>query len=182
MKSKINFIIDISIYALIILSLWWGSILAIFSFREFIISFKFSPDVFQIFFGVLGLSAWLNGVHYIRRIHRTGVTQIWKLFYKKDKRKIITTAILMAVFLFLITVGKFILLANNTIEKIMQIIQIPWIVGGQLNFLISLYVRRFITVMTLINNFGWLINFFFQMVAFFYISRIIYWRPKLKKP
>ncbi|MDA2922452.1 hypothetical protein MYX07_04280 [Patescibacteria group bacterium AH-259-L07] len=180
MTRALNLIITILIYGLIALSLLWGTILAIFSFREFIISLTIYPDFFQLVFGFSGLAVWINGIHYIRRIHTLGVYQLWTDFYNKDKKKIILTAILTSVFLFLITVGRSILPYNTTFEKIIQIIQLPWILGGQFNFLISLYTRRFLPFLEPLNNLGWLINTSFQIIAFFYISKIIYWRRAKK--
>jgi len=52
-----NSILNIIVYFLLALSVYWGGALAFFSFWEFYRTIKFSPNFFQAVYGLLGLIA-----------------------------------------------------------------------------------------------------------------------------
>jgi len=168
-------------YALLALSFYWGTMLAIFSFQEFFRTFRISPNFFQAVYGIFGLVAWLNAGHYFKKIRRVGVILLWKNYYNKEKNKIILTIVLTSIFVTVLELFKRGLNLSGIGLTIMNLLALPWAFGSSVIFIIDLNVRRYVPILEPINELGWLLSLAFELVLFNYISRIVFWRPKRSK-
>lgn len=178
---RINLIGNILFYSFLILIVYWGTLLAIFSFWSFGKSFKLGPDYFQAVFGLIGLVSWLNFFHYYKRLKKYTVSQLARQFYKKEKKKIYLTAALTVIFVIVFKAAQAGFNLPAWAQNILHLSSLPWSFGDSVIFIVGLNVRRYIPALEIVNELGWLLSLTFEIIFFYYISRLVFWRPKLKK-
>ena len=179
--KSLNFILNTIVYFLLALSVYWGGALAGFSFWEFYRTIKFSPNFFQAVYGLLGLIAWLNAWYYFKKIRKQGTLSLWRQFYAKEKEKIYFTVIGLVIFLILFKMSQKGLALPGVVGTLLHFLSLPWAFGENVIFLIGLNVRRYAPVLEIINQFGVLVSLAFEIVLFYYLARIAFWRPGRKK-
>ena len=180
MNAK-NLILNTIVYFLLALSVYWGTALAFFSFWEFYKSIKFTPDFFQAVYGLLGLVAWLNAWYYHKKIKKQGVIALWQKFYAHEKGKFYFTIIALVLFLVLFKSAQQGLALPEFFGTILRFLSLPWAFGENIIFIIGLNVRRYAPALEVINQLGALVSIAFEIVLFYYIARVVFWRPGLKR-
>lgn len=182
MKKYLNLAINFGVYFLLILSVYWGGLLAWFSFWEFYKSFRVSPNFFEAVFGLLGLVAWLNAWYYFSKIRKQGVVFLWVKFYNAQKNKFYFTIIGTIIFIVVFKLAQQgVIVLDSIIGTVFHFLSLPWAFGENIIFKISLNIRRYAPALNVINQLGWLMSLAFEIVLFYYLSRIVFWRPKNKK-
>jgi len=127
---------------------------------------------------VFGLIAWINAWHYLKKMKKFGGITLWQKFYSKEKKKIFLTVILTLLFIIAFRAAINGYQFPNLVETVLFFSSLPWAFGDSIKFIIDVNIRRYLPVLSPINNLGWIIGLTFEIVLFFYISRIVFWRPK----
>lgn len=179
--KTLNKILNTIIYFLLVLSVYYGGALAFFSFWEFYKSIKFSPNFFQAVYGLLGLIAWLNAWYYYKKIRKQGTIALWQQFYAKEKGKVYFTVIGLVTFLILFKLGQRGVSLPEILNTTLHFLSLPWAFGENIIFIIGLNVRRYAPALEIINQLGILVSLTFEIVLFYYLARIAFWRPGRKK-
>lgn len=178
MRDKV---LNTIIYFLLVLSVYWGGALAFFSFWEFYKTLKLTPDFFQVVYGLLGLVAWLNAWHYHNKIQQHGVTALWQKFYAREKGKFYFTVIALGIFLVLFKLAQRGLVLPGIAGTILHFLSLPWAFGENIIFILGLNMRRYAPALEAINQLGVLISIAFEIILFYYLARIVFWRPGKKR-
>jgi len=182
MKEKyINLILTSLLYAILGLIVYWGTLLAVFSFYDYFRSIKLSPSILQLVYGLIGLVAWLNAWHYFTKLKKYSAHQMWRLYYQKEKKKIYLTIVLTVLALILLSAFRRGIPLNSLLTNLAHLSTIPWTIGQTMIFLVNLNVRRYLPVLEPINQLGWILSLIFEFVFFYYVSRIILWRPRKRQ-
>ncbi|MAF14113.1 MAG: hypothetical protein CMI53_04460 [Parcubacteria group bacterium] len=178
--EKIIILIKYFIYFLLVLSAYWGTLLSLFTFIDFYKTFKVSPNFFQAVYGLIGVIAWINAWYYLKRIRKFGITYLWQKFYQKEKKKIILTIILAIIYFFAFQAFFKGVNFPEAINSILFFLSLPLSFGDSVMFILDVNVRRYLPALLVINKLGFILGLTFEVILFYYLSRIIYWRPKIK--
>lgn len=168
------------IYLLLGLSVFWGTFLFIFSFLDFFRTFKLTPNFFQAAFGFIGLIAWLNAWHYYKRIKKFGVAYLWQQFYQKEKKKVHLTIALGVIYFLAFQAFFKGVRFPEPVSATLYFMSLPLSFGDSVIFIVDVNLRRYLPALTMVNKLGWILGLTFEVIMFYYLSRIIYWRPKKK--
>ncbi|MCH8049278.1 hypothetical protein IH979_01030 [Patescibacteria group bacterium] len=166
-------------YLLILLSIYWGTLFALFSFLNFLRGSTFA-DVFQLVFTALGLMAWVNGIYYVKRVRKDGAIKLWKDFYNKKPSVVNWTAGLTLAFLIILFLAQQSIINNQQFLSVFRWLLLPWIFGEFILTVIRTNTRD-IAYLPSFDQIGWLLSLTFEVIFFYYIAKLITWRPRVKR-
>jgi len=179
-KKTINLLLTIGLYSLLIYVVYWGTLLAFFSLWDFFKNIRLGANFIQVVYGLIGLVGLLNFWHYHKKLKKYTAWQMWRTFYNREKKKIYFTIAITVVYVIVFKLVQKGLNLPPFAQGLFHILTLPWTFGDGVVFLVSLNVRRYFSFLTFFNQTGWLLSLMLEIYFIFFISRIVFWRPKLK--
>ena len=161
-------------------TVYWSTLLGVFAVIRFASDIRFFTFVFLVVTLLIPVFAWLNLIYYIRVSKKERIIDRWTRWIDDRRDEWLMTVVLTAaseLILVLIAVGLIDVASIG--GGLMSLILFPTTLVNVLLLIVAQGTDQYVPALSIINDLGFLLSIYAQMVFFYYFSRFIFWAGHL---